>query len=237
VAWLDERRAVTVNEGWERYARRHRPAPGLYLGDEWSDPAAMGIDAAPGEVVATIDRLVLAPFLGHVGTALEIGAGGGRFTATLVGKGDRVIAAEVAPAWLPHLRARFADCTNVETLLLDGHGLRPLPDASVDAVLSYGVFVHLPHWDVFNYLREIERVLVPGGKAAIQHANTFSDLGWRQFVADVPGQIAHHKFPGSYTLMTPDVFAELSRRAHLEVVDCVTDVVRRDAITLLRKPA
>ena len=111
---------------------------------------------------------------------------------------------------LPHLRARFHRDAHVEYLLLDGRGLRPLRDGSVDAVLSYGVFGHLQHWDIFNYLVEIERVLVPGGKAVIHHANTFSTLGWHVFLAELPGQVGHHKYPGSLTVMTPDLFAEFS---------------------------
>jgi ubiquinone/menaquinone biosynthesis C-methylase UbiE len=207
----------------------------VHLGDEWNSPSEMGVDCAPSQFVDFIDRNVIAPFLGTVDTALEIGAGGGRFTDVLLPKARRVIASEVAPSMLPHLRARFGG--HVECVLLDGHGLRPLGDRSVDAVLSYGVFVHLQHWDIFNYLVEIERVLVPGGKAVIHHANTFSTLGWQLFLAELPDQVSHHKYPGSLTVMTPDVFAEFCSRAALEVVACVTDVVKRDAISLVQKPA
>jgi hypothetical protein len=35
--------------------------------------------------------------------------------------------------------------------------------------------------------------------------------------------------------MTPELFAEFSTRAGLDVVDCVTDVVKRDAISLVQK--
>jgi SAM-dependent methyltransferase len=235
-AWIQDRRATTVNDGWERYARVRKPDRRLRLGDEWTSPLEMGIDCDASEVVGLIDRLVIAPFLGAVDTALEIGAGGGRFTETLVSKARRVIASEVAPSMLPHLRTRFEENDNVECLLLDGQDLRPLADDSVDAVLSYGVFVHLQHWDIFNYLVEIRRVLVPGGRAVIQHANTFSDLGWKLFLEQVPDQVGHHKYPGSFTVMTPELFGELSHRAGLDVVDCVTDVVKRDAISLLQNP-
>jgi len=234
-AWVQNRRAVTVQDGWERYARARKPDPDVHLGDEWSNPTEMGLDCDAPEVVDFIDRHVIEPFLGTVDTALDIGAGGGRFTEVLVPKARRVIASEVAPSMLPHLRARFHGDSHVEYLLLDGRGLRPLPDESVDAVLSYGVFVHLQHWDIFNYLVEIERVLSPGGKAVIQHANTFSTLGWQLFLEQMPDQVGHHKYPGSLTVMTPELFAEFCTRAGLDVVDCVTDVVKRDAISLIQK--
>lgn len=236
-AWVQNRRAVTVQDGWERYARARKPNPDLHLGDEWSNPREMGMDCEASAVVDFIDRNVIGPFLGTVDTALDIGAGGGRFTEVLVPKARRVIAAEVAPSMLPHLRARFRADEHVEYLLLDGCGLRPLPDESVDAVLSYGVFVHLQHWDIFNYLIEIERVLSPGGRAVIQHAHTFSTLGWQLFLAQMPDQVGHHKYPGSFTVMTPGLFAEFCTRAGLVVMDCVTDVVKRDAISLIQKHA
>jgi SAM-dependent methyltransferase len=233
--WIHERRAVKVKDGWEGYARSIAPGPTVHLGDEWNQPEAIGLDCEPSEVVTTIDEQVIAPFLGTIDTALEIGAGGGRFTVTLIPKAKRVIATEVSPSMLRHLRARFGHCTNVEYLLLDGKGLRPIADGSVDAVLSYGVFTQLLSWDIYNYLLEIERVLRPGGKAVIGHSNTFSELGWRQFLEDWPDQVGEHKFPGSFTLMTPDAFASLADHAGLAVVECVTDVVKRDAITLLQK--
>lgn len=233
--WIRDRRAVKVKDGWERYARSVKPGEGVHLGDEWNDPAAIGIDCEASEVVGIIDQRVIAPFLGRIDTALEIGAGGGRFTVTLIPKANRVIASEVSPSMLRHLRARFGTSSNVEYLLLDGMGLSPVPDGSIDAVLSYGVFTQLLSWDIYNYLLEIERVLRPGGKAVISHSNTFSDLGWKQFLEDFAGQVGEHKFPGSFSLMTPDVFAALVDRAGLEVVECVTDVVERDAITLVRK--
>ena len=52
--------APTTSQGWERYARLHTgPEP---LGDEWNEPEAIGIDVAPGEIVAFLDREVFAPF-------------------------------------------------------------------------------------------------------------------------------------------------------------------------------
>ena len=229
------RGARTVAEGWEQYARR-RPGQ-TQLGDEWNDPAAKGLDVAtPEEVVPYLDRVVFAPFLGTCDVLLEIGPGAGRFTEILLPKCKRLIAVDTSKSMLALLRERFAGVEGIEYVESSGDGLAGVPDGSVDAAFSYGVFVHLQHWDIFNYMLELNRVLRPGGRAIIQHSNTFSELGWKKFRAEVPRQLNRHKLPFTFTVNSPELMRELVTRAGLECVDTRTDVVRRDCITLIRKP-
>jgi len=229
----DDPNALTTSRGWERYAQEHAgPAP---LGDEWSDPAAIGMDVAADEMVAALDRDLFAPFLGTCDTIVELGPGGGRFTAVLLPTCRRLIAADTSETMLAMLRRRFAGDARLECIPLDGQGLGPIADASADAVFAFDVFVHLPHWDAFNYLREIRRVLRPGGKAVIHHGNVFSDLGWTNFLSELPYTVDRHKPYGAFAVMTPELMRGFVERAGLDVVVCRTDVVRRDAITLVRK--
>ncbi|MGH7726173.1 MAG: class I SAM-dependent methyltransferase [Candidatus Eiseniibacteriota bacterium] len=222
---------------WEWYARAHRKsAGGPPLGEEWNRPESIGVDVPPGELVAHLDRTLVSPLLGHVGTLLEIGAGGGRFTAQLVEHADRLIAADTAPTMVALLGERFRGEPKVEPLLLDGTTLRPLVDHSVDAAFSYDVFVHLTPWTIYLYLEELARVLVPGGRALLHHGNTFTDLGWNRFLYDVEGRRRGGGPDARFTLMTPAVMRELAEHAGLAVDRQVTDVVRRDCVTLLRAP-
>ena len=102
--------------------------------------------------------------------------------------------------------------------------------ASVDAVWSFDVFVHVAPGGQAGYLSEIARVLRPGGVAAIHHADgrnrgvAPSRSGWR-------------------APMTAVLFAVLARERGL----VVERVVRSwssgpgldgfgDAITVLRRP-
>ncbi len=229
--------AQTPTQGYETYARSFKPAPGKYLGDEWNQPDEIGIDVAADAIVPTLDEKVFQPFLGTCNVILEIGAGAGRFTEILFPKCQKVIASDTSPSMLALLKGRFSGQPKLECLLLDGLGLRPIQDQSIDAAFAYDVFNHLEHWDIFNYLCEIRRVLKPGGKAVIHHSNTFSELGWKRFVADTSQQLNLPKIWGSLSLMSPAVFKELSERAGLCQCDCITDVVRRDGISLLERPA
>jgi hypothetical protein len=107
----------------------------------------------------------------------------------------------------------------VEYLLLDGEELRPILDESVDAVLSYGVCGYLQHWDFFNYLVEIEPL--DGGSSSNSS----------------PSEVGAQQVSRKLTVMTPQLFTEFSTRAGLDVVEGVTDVVKRDASSLLQKHA
>ena len=223
----------TTSQGWERYARLHASPR---LGDEWNEPEAIGVEVArPDEIVPYLDREVFAPFLGTCDTIVEIGPGGGRFTTILLPKCRRLVAADTSRGMLALLRKRFPGDARLECMQLDGQGLRGIGDASVDAVFSFDVFVHLPQWDTFNYLCEIRRVLRPGGKAVIHHGNVFSPLGWANFLEEIPYTVDRHKPYGAFAVMTPELMRGFAERAGLEVVSCRTDVVRRDAIAFLQK--
>jgi SAM-dependent methyltransferase len=87
---------------------------------------------------------------------LDLGAGTGKLTATLVALGAEVIAVEPDPAMLTELRRMLPA---VRALPGSAEAV-PLPQASVDAVLAG----HALHWfDMDVAGPEIARVLVPGG--------------------------------------------------------------------------
>jgi SAM-dependent methyltransferase len=230
-------RNKTVSEGWDAYARRP-VRQGERLGDVWNDPVTMGIDVdSAEEVVPYLDRTVFGPFLGQCDVLLEIGAGGGRFTEVLLPRCRRLIAVDTSPAMLALLAERFPGDGRLECRLVDGQGLGLIGNECVDAAFSYGVFVHLQHWDIYRYLTELRRVLRPGGKALIQHSNVFSDLGWAKFRKEVEPQLNRHKLPWTFIPNTPDLMRELIVRAGLQCVEMNTEVVRRDCIALIRKDA
>jgi SAM-dependent methyltransferase len=61
---------------------------------------------------------------------------------------------------------------NVEWIVGNGVSLQPLGEASVTAVVSHVVFQHIPDPQItLGYVREIGRVLAPGGWAAFQVSN------------------------------------------------------------------
>ncbi|WP_308190984.1 class I SAM-dependent methyltransferase [Pseudonocardia terrae] len=93
------------------------------------------------------------------GRVLDLAAGIGKLTASLVGRVREVVGVEPDPAMLARLRAELPDVEAHEGAAEQ----IPLPDASVDAVLVGQAI----HWfDPGRAFPEIARVLRPGGVLA-----------------------------------------------------------------------
>jgi SAM-dependent methyltransferase len=117
--------------------------------------------------------------LGAVGAVIEpgdevveIGCGVGRLTRVIARRAESVRALDVSPRMLELARREHPQPGNVEWLLGDGVSLGGIEDESADAVISHVVFQHIPDPAVtLGYVREIGRVLRPGGWAAFQVSN------------------------------------------------------------------
>ena len=107
--------------------------------------------------------------------ALDIGCGVGRITRVLSEAAERVVGLDVSPEMIERARTLNPDARNVQWLLGDGVSLAGVDDGSVDACVSQVVLQHIPDPAItLGYVREIGRVLKPGGWAAIQVSNDAS---------------------------------------------------------------
>jgi SAM-dependent methyltransferase len=86
-------------------------------------------------------------------------------------------------------RARsLARSERVEFIVGDGTTLSSIADETVDLVLSFTVFQHIPKVSVIEgYIEEVGRILKPGGLFVFQWNNTPGSLRWaaRRFVLSV----------------------------------------------------
>lgn len=102
--------------------------------------------------------------------AIDIGCGLGRITRALAGRVAHVHAIDVSSEMLARARELNAGLDNVTWHQGDGTSLHPV--AAADAVVSHVVFQHLPDPALtYGYVREMGRVLRPGGFAAFQVSN------------------------------------------------------------------
>jgi SAM-dependent methyltransferase len=120
----------------------------------------------PGPPAAAVDWVLPEP----VRTVVDLGAGTGALTRLLVGRADDVVAVEPDD----RMRAVLSESVpGVRALAGRGEAI-PLPDGSVDAVLASSSW----HWmDTIPTLREVGRVLVPGGTLAVMWSGPDPDAG------------------------------------------------------------
>ncbi len=103
---------------------------------------------------------------------VEVGCGAGRMTRAIAARARSVTALDVSSEMLEVARRMNPQLENVRWLHGDGTTLAPLDAASADACLSHVVFQHIPAPEVtLGYVREMGRVLRPGGWAAFQISN------------------------------------------------------------------
>lgn len=100
-------------------------------------------------------------------TIVEIGCGVGRLTRALAQRAAHVIAVDVSGEMLARARGLNPALDNVTWHHGDGRTLSGIADASADGCFSHVVFQHLPEPELtLGYVREMARVLRPGGWAA-----------------------------------------------------------------------
>ena len=133
-----------------------------------------------GNQQANLTFLDATGLLRHELAMLEIGSGTGSLLYVLRGRGMEIRGVELNRELIAEGRRHFGD---LPITPVDGVAL-PFGDAAFDVVMSFDVFEHIP--DVDAHLREVTRVLRPGGSYLIQTPNkwtnvVFETIRWRSF--------------------------------------------------------
>ena len=224
----NKRWGADLNRFLERGVYRH-------YGDQWGDPSITGLRylwrklrygrRVPGNLAKARERY-LEPFVTPDTVALEIGAGGGRWTRYLV-RAREVVVVELNSEFFPYLESRFPDAAEkLRFYETSGCELAGIDDGSIDFVFSFGAFVHIDPDDIDAYLGEIRRVLRPGGIASIH----YGDRSKKFFAGRPPG------FAG-FSDMDARKMEELVARHAFELVEHDRTLLNHSNVAVLRRPA
>lgn len=174
---------------WDRRAREDA----LYFVDnrlQYGDP---DVDRFWEEGDAALDRVLsMAGCEVRPGdSVVDIGCGVGRLTRPLASRASEVWGVDVSEEMLGLARRYNASLQNVHWVLSDGESLTGIADASVDGIVSLVVFQHIPDPQVvMGYVREMGRVLRPGGWAAFHVSNDPSVHSPPGLVARIRGALS-----------------------------------------------
>ncbi|MDI6894951.1 MAG: methyltransferase domain-containing protein [Bacillota bacterium] len=160
------------------------------------DRAAATWDEKVTVAHAFIRRMLAATGLGRGETVLDVGCGTGVLLpglGELVGREGRVYALDISPAMLERARVRFPDATY---LCAPAEAI-PLPDGTCRVVVCYSAFPHFP--DQGRAMAEMARVLSPGGRLVIGHAESREAIN--HFHRGLGGAVADHLLPDHHTML------------------------------------
>jgi len=127
---------------WERFYKEHRRP--------WRGIGKISLDLEPGSKV------------------LDVGCGTGKTTAALIKTGMDTTGLDFSPSAISHCISVFGNKAKFTIAECDR---MPFPDNHFDAVVAVHIFEHLNDTQMRDTVKEISRVLVPGG---IVFARTFA---------------------------------------------------------------
>jgi cyclopropane fatty-acyl-phospholipid synthase-like methyltransferase len=160
--------AARMREDWNARAREDA---GYYVAFGRRDQDDAGFFATATDVINALEtELRRVPLAQRGGwRALEIGCGPGRLMRPMSRHFVEIHGVDVSEEMIALAKDKLRDIPNAHVHATDGAHLTVFEDESFDFVYSYAVFQHIPSREVvLQYLREIRRVLKPGGLAHLQ---------------------------------------------------------------------
>jgi SAM-dependent methyltransferase len=159
---------------WNRQARDPELAKLAVAGYGGEDQLAQ----AAAETLRILDATV---GYGIHDLVLEIGCGIGRVATALAPHCRHWFGADISGEMLKHAAKRLAGLNNVTLVELSEVNLQMFPDNGFDLAYCTVVFMHLYEWDRYRYVREMARVLRPGGRCYFDNMDITSGPGWKLF--------------------------------------------------------
>lgn len=101
---------------------------------------------------------------------LELAPGHGVWTEHLRPFARRMTLVDLTPRCIEFCRGKFGE-DNMTYIVNDGRTLPGVADGSIDFVFSWHSLVHAEHDVMRSYVKEMQRVLRPGGFGLIHHTN------------------------------------------------------------------
>jgi ubiquinone/menaquinone biosynthesis C-methylase UbiE len=133
-------------------------------GDRWSETWGTALSQWMGCLLPRVF-----PFLS--GRILEIAPGHGRWTQFLQTHCTSLIGIDLAQGCVEHCIRRFASYPNLEFRANEGSTLPMIENNSIDFAFSFDSLVHCEADVMSSYVKELARVLKPGGVAFLHHSN------------------------------------------------------------------
>ncbi len=131
------------------------------------------------------EAMRLASFVHPSSRVVDLGCGIGRVTRELAPFVEEIIGVDVSDAMIEEGKRYLEETRNARLILNDGATLEAIESDSVDFLFSLLCLIHADKRCAYRYMREIKRVLKPGGQTLLQFHNMLSERGLKLFQAVV----------------------------------------------------
>lgn len=158
---------------------------------------------------------------------IELAVGRGRHVPMYEQKANHIVLVDILQSNIDFCKERFKSSKKIDYYCNNGYNLSKLNDNEYSALFTYDAMVHFEMLDIYEYLKDIYRVLRKGGMALFHHSNNTSDY-----------KNAFSNAVGGRSYMSKDLFAYLAFRAGFEIVEQhVIDwgIKDLDCVSLVRK--
>jgi ubiquinone/menaquinone biosynthesis C-methylase UbiE len=175
---MSEGEIQSYKEFWESAGSTYENA--LSMMDGSPDDRVLNLT---GQYIA--QRIARALLIHQNDNIFELGCGVGRiglFIAPLCLKWHGF---DISEKIIGYARERMKDFKNVNFQVLDKTELKGVSENYFDKGYSHAVFIHLDKEDLFLYLREVYRVLKPGGLFYFDTWNLANEVGWERWLWEV----------------------------------------------------
>lgn len=159
---------------------------------------------------------------------VEIACGRGRHVLHYIDRAENITLVDILEENIIICKERFKDRDNIVYYQNNGFNLEKLSTEKYTSVFSYDSMVHFELFDVYEYLKDIYRVLKRGGRALLHHSNYDKDY-----------KVDFTISPHARCFMNKGVFAYMAYRVGFRIV--VQHVIdwygekELDCITVLEK--
>jgi SAM-dependent methyltransferase len=188
--------------------------------------------SASEEVVQTTGRytarqVATAIDLDDTDSVLELGCGVGRIGRELAPSCNHWTGVDISSKMIAHARERLAHLENIDFHELRRSNLEALGDGSISKAYSVAVLCHMDKEDLYLYLKDLWRVVRPGGLIYVETWNLAHPIGWKRWEYEVNNwnrsdqkqrkDVARNQF------CTPDEFQLYIRHAGFTPLACYAD--------------
>jgi len=139
---------------------------------------------------------------------VEIACGHGRHVQNYIEQVQKATLVDINKENISFCKNRFSQEQKIEYLCNNGRDLKEIETKSQTAIFTYDAMVHFELLDIYEYLKESNRILKDNGKILFHHSN-----------AGFSPELPYNLKPHGRNFMSADIFAYLALRTGFVVLE------------------